>query len=39
MKVGKIASSAKYRIDKQFKNCQFFSQDLVFQSEKISEIG
>ena len=31
MKIGKIASSAEYRMDEQFQNCQI----LVFEIEKI----
>ena len=38
MRIGKIGSSAEYRMDKQFRNCQFFSQILVFRIEKILEI-
>ena len=34
MKIDKIASSAKCRIDEQFQNCQFFSQILILQIDK-----
>ena len=34
MRIGEIPSSVKYRMDEQFKNCQF----LVFQIQKILKI-
>ena len=37
-RIGKIASSAEYRMDEQFQNFQFISRTLVFQIEKILEI-
>ena len=38
MRIGKIASSAKYRMDKQFQNLLIFGIWTVFQIEKILKI-
>ena len=38
MKISKIASSAKYRMDKQFQNLLIFWISIVFQIEKILNI-
>ena len=35
---GKIASSAKYRMDKQFQNLLIFGTSIFFQMEKILKI-
>ena len=35
MRMGKIASSAEYRMDKQFQNLLIFGISIVFQIEKI----
>ena len=35
MRIGKIASSAKYRMDEQFQNCQFFEPNFDFPNSKI----
>ena len=38
MKIGGIASSAEYRMDKQFQNFLIFGISIVFQIEKILKI-
>ena len=38
MRIGKIASSAEYRMDKQFQNFLIFGILMVFQIQKILEI-
>ena len=38
MRIGKIASSAEYRIDKQFQNLLIFGISIVFQIKKILKI-
>ena len=38
MRIGKIASSAEYRMDKQFQNVLIFGILMVFQIQKILEI-
>ena len=37
MRIGKIASSAEYRMDKQFKNSLVFGISIVFEIKKNSE--
>ena len=37
MRIGKIASSAEYRMDKQFRNLLIFLISVVFQIEKFGE--
>ena len=34
MRIGKIASSAEYRMDEKFKNCQFLELNFGFQNQK-----
>ena len=36
MRIGKIASSAEYRMDEQFKNCQFLKPNFDFYKLKKS---
>ena len=36
IRIGKIASSAEYRIDKQFQNCQFLEPNFGFPNRKNS---
>ena len=38
MRIGKIASSAEYRMDKKFQNFLIFGMSKVFQIEKIPKI-
>ena len=38
MRIGKIASSAEYRMDKRFHNLLIFGISIVFQLEKILKI-
>ena len=38
MRIGKIASSAEYRIDKQFQNLLIFGIAIDFQIKKILKI-
>ena len=38
MRTGEIASSAEYRMDKQFQNLPIFGISIVFQIEEILEI-
>ena len=38
MRIGKIASSAEYRMDEQFQNLLIFEISIFFQIEKILEI-
>ena len=38
MGISKIASSAKYRMDKQFQNLLIFRISIVFEIEKIRNI-
>ena len=38
MRMGKIASSVKYRMDKQFQNLLIFGISIAFQIEKILKI-
>ena len=38
MKIGKIASSAEYRMDKKFQNLIIFRISMVFQIEQILKI-
>ena len=38
MRMGKIASSAKYRMNKQFQNLLIFGISIAFQIEKILKI-
>ena len=38
MRIGEIASSAEYRMDKQFQNLLTFEISIVFQIEKILKI-
>ena len=38
MRIGEIASSAKYRMDEQFQNLLIFQISTVFQVQKILEI-
>ena len=38
MRIGKIASSAGYRIDKQFQNLIILGISIIFQIEKILKI-
>ena len=38
MKIGKIARSAEYRMDKQYQNLLIFWISIVFQIEKILKI-
>ena len=38
MRIGKIASSAEYRMDEQFQNWLIFGISIVFQIEKILKI-
>ena len=35
MRIGEIASDAKYRMDEQFQNLRFFSFFIIFQTDKI----
>ena len=37
MRIGKIARSAEYRMDKQFQNLLIFWISIIFQAEKNSE--
>ena len=39
MRIGKIASSAEYRMDEQFQNCQFFEPNFDFPNLKNLEIS
>ena len=38
MRIGRIASSAEYRMDKKFQNLLIFRISIVFQIEKILKI-
>ena len=38
MRIGKIASSAEYRMDKQFQNLLIFEISIIFQIGKILKI-
>ena len=38
IKIGEIASAAKYRINEQFQNLPIFEISVVFQIEKILKI-
>ena len=35
MRIGKISSSAEYRMDEQFQNCKFLEPNFDFPNEKI----
>ena len=39
MRIGKIASSAEYRMDEQFQNCQFLEPNFDFPNWKNREIS
>ena len=39
MRIGKIASSAEYRMDEQFQNCQFLKPNFDFPNLKNHEIS
>ena len=39
MRIGKIASSAEYRIDKKFQTLLIFWSSIYFQIEKILKFG
>ena len=38
MRIGKIASSAEYRMDKQFQNFSIFGISIVFKIKRILKI-